>query len=118
MASHIDLGKKGELLAQEYLLRKNYQLLHINWRNVRLEIDIVASVSGCLVFFEVKTLARDLYGWPEQKVNARKIKHLQLAATAYLETLPQPPKAIRFDIISITFQPDGSHELLHMEDAF
>ena len=118
MASHIDLGKKGELLAQEYLLRENYQLLHLNWRNGRREIDIIAIRSACLVFFEVKTLSRDLYGWPEQKVNAYKIKHLQSAATAYMERMSEPPKAIRFDIISITFQPDGTHELLHIEDAF
>lgn len=118
MASHIDLGKKGELLAQEYLLRKNYQLLHINWRNSRREIDIIATLAGCLVFFEVKTLSRDLYGWPEQKVNTRKRRHVQSVAEAYLEQMPEPPKAIRFDIISITFQPDGTHELLHMEDAF
>jgi putative endonuclease len=118
MASHIDLGKKGELLAQEYLLRENYQLLHTNWRNGRREIDIIAIKAGCLVFLEVKTLSRDLYGWPEQKVNARKRRHLQSVAEAYMERMPQQSGAIRFDIISITFQPDGTHELLHMEDAF
>jgi putative endonuclease len=118
MASHIDLGKNGELLAQEYLLKANYEVLHVNWRSGRREIDIVAIQLGTLVFFEVKTLSRNLYGWPEQKVNAKKIRNLQLAATAYMEQLSQPTKAIRFDIISITFQPDGTHELLHIEDAF
>jgi putative endonuclease len=118
MASHIDLGKKGELLAQEYLLRENYQLLHINWRHGRREIDIIAMKSGCLVFFEVKTLARELFGWPEQKVNIRKQRNLQLTAEAYMEQMTSLPKAIRFDIIAITFKPDGTHELLHMEDAF
>ncbi|SFE53348.1 putative endonuclease [Chitinophaga sp. CF118] len=118
MASHLDLGKKGELLAQEYLLKANYQVLHTNWRHRRREIDIIASQPGCLVFFEVKTLSNDLYGWPEQKVNARKRFHIQAAAEVYIDRIAQPPKAIRFDIISITFQSDGTHELLHMEDAF
>jgi putative endonuclease len=118
MASHIDLGKKGELLAQEYLLRENYQLLHINWRHGRREIDVIAMKAGCLVFFEVKTLARELYGWPEQKVNARKQLHMQSVADAYMEQMKELPKAIRFDIIAITFKPDGTHELLHMQDAF
>jgi putative endonuclease len=118
MASHLDLGKKGELLAQDYLLQQHYQLLHTNWRHGRREIDIIASQPGCLVFIEVKTLSSNLYGWPEQKVNAGKRRYLQAAAEAYIERMLQPPPAIRFDVIAITFQPDGKHELLHLEDAF
>lgn len=118
MASHIELGKKGELLAQEYLLRGNYKVLHINWRHGRQEVDIIAAQPGCLIFFEVKTLSGDTFGWPEQKVNVRKQRHLQSAAAAYMEQMTELPKAIRFDIIAITFKPDGTHELLQIQDAF
>jgi putative endonuclease len=118
MASHLDLGKKGEDLAREYLLQQHYHLLHTNWRHGRREIDIIASQPDCLVFFEVKTLSTDLYGWPEQKVHAGKRRYLQAAAEAYMNKMPVLPPAIRFDVISITFQPDGQHELLHLEDAF
>lgn len=118
MASHIDLGKTGELFAREYLLRETYQLLHVNWRYGRREIDIIAIRDGCLVFFEVKTLSHETFGWPERKVNARKQQHLQSVATAYMEQMTNLPKAIRFDIIAITFRPNGTHDLLHIRDAF
>jgi putative endonuclease len=118
MASHLETGKKGERLAQEYLLQQHYHLLHTNWLHGRREIDIIASQQDCLVFVEVKTLSNDLYGWPEQKVHTGKRRFIQAAAEAYIERMPQPPPAIRFDVIAITFQPDGTHELLHMEDAF
>lgn len=118
MASHIALGKKGELIAKEFVLQQEYKILAANWRYKRLEIDLIAAKMGCLVFFEVKTLSTDIFGWPEQQVKAVKRKRLQAAATMYMEKLPRLPPAIRFDVIAITFQPDGSYELVHFEDAF
>jgi putative endonuclease len=118
MASHIALGKKGELIAVEHLQLHNYDIVALNWRHRRREIDIIARQQDCLVFFEVKTLATDLFGWPEQQVNAAKRRNVQVAASAFMDRMKQLPKIIRFDVIAITFQPDGTHELLHMEDAF
>jgi putative endonuclease len=118
MASHIALGKKGELIAKEFLLQKQYKILAVNWRHRRREIDIIAAGPDCLVFVEVKTLATDLFGWPEQHVDAAKRRHIQAAANVYMDKLPRLPRAIRFDVIAITFQADGSYELVHFEDAF
>ena len=118
MASHIALGKKGELIAKDFLLQQGYIILAVNWRHRRREIDIIAAKPDCLVFLEVKTLASDLFGWPEQHVDAAKRRHIQLAANVYMEKLPRLPPAIRFDVIAITFQPDGGYELVHFEDAF
>jgi putative endonuclease len=118
MASHIALGKKGELIALGHLQQLQYHILELNWRHKRREIDIIGSQADCLVFFEVKTLATDLFGWPEHRVDAAKRRHLRAAASAYMERMARLPAAIRFDVIAITFQPDGSYELLHMEDAF
>ncbi|SHN18374.1 YraN family protein [Chitinophaga sp. CF418] len=118
MASHIALGKKGELIAKEFLLQQEYKILAVNWRHRRREIDIIAAKPDCLVFFEVKTLSSDLFGWPEQHVDAAKRRHIQAAANVYMDKLPRLPPAIRFDVIAITFQADGTYELVHFEDAF
>jgi len=118
MASHIALGKKGELIAEEFLRQLDYKILAVNWRHRRREIDIIAAKPDCLVFCEVKTLASDLFGWPEKHVTAEKRRHIQAAANVYMDRLPRLPPAIRFDVISITFQPDGGYELVHFEDAF
>lgn len=118
MASHIALGKKGELIAAEYLRSHHYNIIAVNWRHRRKEIDVIAWEENCLVFFEVKTLASDLFGWPEQHVDAAKRRHVQTVASAYMDRMQQLPKTIRFDVIAITFQADGAYELLHMRDAF
>jgi len=118
MASHIALGKKGEQIALQHLQQHQYVILAINWRHRRREVDIIGRLHDCLVFFEVKTLATDLFGWPEQQVDSAKRRHLQAAASAYMDRMEQLPKEIRFDVIAITFQQDGGYELLHMEDAF
>lgn len=118
MASHIALGKKGELIAKEFLQQRQYRILAVNWRHRRREIDIIGATAECLVFFEIKTLATDLFGWPEQHVDAAKRRHIQAAASAYMDRLPRLPPAIRFDVIAITFQKDGTYELIHFEDAF
>jgi len=118
MASHIALGKKGEQIALQHLQQHQYVILAVNWRYKRKEIDIIGMIQHCLVFFEVKTLATNLFGWPEQHVDNTKRRHIQAVASAYMEHMEQLPKEIRFDVISITFQADGGWELLHMEDAF
>lgn len=118
MLTHLDLGKKGEELAAAHYLAQNYIMLHANWRVGRREIDLVVQQGACLVFVEVKTLATDLWGYPEGKVNERKRRHLKAAAAGYLNKMKVLPKRIRFDIVAITFRKDGTHELVQFEDAF
>lgn len=118
MASHIALGKKGELIAQEHLRQHQYNILAVNWRSRHREIDIIASISGCLVFFEIKTLADNQFGWPEQHVNYGKRKNLLAAAAVYMDQMKELPAEVRFDVISITFTKGEEYELVHFEDAF
>lgn len=41
MAQHNDLGKKGEQLAVDYLIKKDYQILERNYRFQKAEVDII-----------------------------------------------------------------------------
>lgn len=118
MASHNELGKKGEQIAQNYLQQQSYHILHTNWKCGRKEIDIIAARGGDLIFIEVKTRANDLYGWPEESVHHKKRQYLQGAAEVFLERGGHTPSAIRFDIISITFTQGEAYDLEHFEDAF
>ena len=75
MAEHIELGKRGEQIAVDYLREENYQILQRNYRARRGEIDIVArDKKKNLVFFEVK--ARINFERPEEAVNEKKVKIL------------------------------------------
>ena len=42
MAQHNDLGKKGEELALAYLQKLGHQILELNWRIQKAEIDIIS----------------------------------------------------------------------------
>lgn|SRR5687767_9143365 len=118
MASHNELGKKGEQIAQVYVQQQCYHVLHTNWKWGRKEIDIIASKGNDLIFIEVKTRINNLYGWPEEGVHHKKRQYLQGAAEVFLEKSGHTPAAIRFDIIAITFTKGEEYELEHFEDAF
>lgn len=118
MFSHLDLGKKGEEMAQAHFLAQDYIILCANWKLGRREIDLIVSKEECLVFVEVKTLSSDIWGFPEKNVTASKIRAIQAVANGYMNSMKILPKRIRFDIVAITFKKDGSHELVHFEDCF
>ena len=56
---HIRLGRDGEKVAAALLRRAGFELLDRNWRQGRLELDMVCRESGVLVFVEVKTRRSD-----------------------------------------------------------
>ena len=57
MASHNELGKKGEDLAAGFLEAKGYHIMDRNYRFMKAEVDLVALQlePAELVFVEVKT---------------------------------------------------------------
>src|ERR1700761_7516104 len=63
-----DLGKKGEGLAAEWLLKREFKILHRNWRHNRCEVDIIAHRNKILHFIEVKTRSSKKYGYPEESI--------------------------------------------------
>ena len=116
MGEHNELGKKGEKIAQEYLITNGYQILHTNWRTGHLELDIVAQDGGELAVVEVKTRAGLKYGEPEEAVTLQKSR-LIIRATHYYIHKFQIEMPVRFDIITVII--DGaSYRLEHIKDAF
>jgi putative endonuclease len=111
-----NLGKTGEGIAANYLLRKGYKILQENWRFGKNEIDLIALDGVTTVFVEVKARVTDNRGHPEQAVTITKQRAIKKVADAYLyeyETIK-----IRFDIIAITFWPGAGTDIRHFEDAF
>ena len=110
------LGKAGEDAAADYLIRKGYVLLDRNWRKNRLELDIVASKDGVLVFVEVKTRRNTDFREPHEAVDWKKIRHIVVAADAYIK-LHDIEADVRFDIIDVV-GTKGQFRITHIEDAF
>ena len=55
MSEHYELGKKGEQLAVDYLIKEGYKIEERNWRFQKAEIDIIASKQETIISVEVKT---------------------------------------------------------------
>lgn len=117
MAKHNETGIKGEQIAENFLLKKGYIILHRNWRFEKKEIDIIAETAGLLVFIEVKTRNRLDFGFPEEAVDYRKEEHMKIAAEAFMDANDNY-KQVRFDVVSILKQGDVVKEILHIPDAF
>jgi putative endonuclease len=117
MASHNDLGKKGESIAKAYLERKGYEILDENWCFKKAEVDLIAYLDSTIIFVEVKTRTGNFFGEPEDFVDDKKQQLLTLAANEYIHLMEHKDE-IRFDIISVLFVNDNEYKLNHIEDAF
>jgi len=116
MAQHNDLGKKGEQLAIDYLIKKGYTILDKNWRFQKAEVDIIAKKKETLAVVEVKTRSGTDYGNPQDFVNPKKIKLLVSAIDEYVVS-KKLDVDVRFDIIAIVHE-NKNFTLEHLEDAF
>ncbi|MCZ4317756.1 YraN family protein [Aequorivita viscosa] len=117
MASHNELGKLGEELAAQYLLRNGYKILRRNFYFDKAEIDIIAQKEeSTVVVVEVKTRNSDFFGDPQSFVTPAKIKLLVKAANEYIVS-NQLDVEVRFDIIAI-LKNKKQERLEHFENAF
>lgn len=116
MAAHNELGKIGEQLAVDFLLKNGYEILDRNWRFQKAEIDILASKNNILAVVEVKTRSSLDFGLPQDFVNPKKIQLLLKAVNSYINDR-EIDFEIRFDIIAI-HKTTESTVIEHLEDAF
>lgn len=117
MAQHIDLGRKGEDIAFNYLIKKGYKIKVRNWRFKKAEIDIIAIDGDELVIVEVKTRSAAIYEEPRDSITDQKIRFLTYATEAYIEEY-EIDLETRFDVISIKWFGNEKYKLEHIEDAF
>lgn len=116
MATHNELGEKGEQLAVEFLQKEGYTILEKNWRFKKAEVDIIAQKKDMLVSVEVKTRTSNYFGNPQDFVNQKKIQLLVEAINEYVISKDLDVE-VRFDIIAI-IQNKSTTQIEHLEDAF
>ena len=116
MASHNELGNKGEQIAAEFLSKKGYEITERNFIYDKAEIDIIARKESILVIVEVKTRNSDYFGDPQEFVTPAKIKRLVKAANEYVVSNDLEVE-IRFDIIAI-LKNKSTERIDHYKNAF
>ena len=114
-----DIGNKGEDIAVKHLKKKGYKIIERNFNVPGMgEIDIVAKNKEYLVFVEVRLRKNTLHGSGAETVDIFKQKKLIKAALMYMKANSLMNVPVRFDVASITGNPEGEYSLEIIENAF
>lgn len=117
MSHRKDIGRKGELTAKSFLIKKGYEVLEMNWRFSKAEIDIICKKEDIYIFVEVKTRSSEGFGSPDSFVTAAQEKMIADAANEYMKMVGHEWE-FRFDIIGIVIRGGLALKIEHFEDAF
>lgn len=108
------IGKLGEIIASQYLIKKGYKILDRNFRKKFGEIDIIARAHDkILVLCEVKTIVENLSFpsqlTPEDNLTFHKAQKMRRVAQFYAAKNPDlitEDKGWRIDLIAIVLDKD------------
>lgn len=113
-------GRWGEEAAANYLKKKKYRIVGLNYSCRLGEIDIIAENSDYVVFAEVKLRRSGDFAEAREFVTRSKQEKIIKTASIWLannETVKQP----RFDVIEV-YAPEGTAsrrmKINHIENAF
>jgi putative endonuclease len=116
--SRVDIGRTGETAAVAFYRRGGYRVVARNWRCDLGEIDLVVARGSLLVFCEVKARRTLGMGGPYEAVTWKKQRKLRMLAEAFLGATGRRASAIRFDVASVTLDPEGNPSVFVFEEAF
>lgn len=114
MTPRMELGRRGENVACEFLTGKGHIIVQRNFRSGHLEIDIISLDRNGVHFVEVKSRVAPVMVSPEENVTAAKQKKVADAALRYLHTSKDKRLSadleVSFDVVAVTF--DGGGEIV------
>ncbi|WP_456441493.1 YraN family protein [Psychroserpens sp.] len=116
MANHNELGKKGEDLAVNFLLKNSYKILARNYIFQKAEVDIIAQKADVLAVVEVKTRSTNAFGNPQGFLKPKQIQRIVKAVDNYV-TSNKLDVEVRFDIIAIV-KNGNQFDIEHLENAY
>lgn len=109
-------GRDGEAAAAALYESQGFDVSR-NFRAGRIEVDLVATKPGLVVFCEVKARASDRWGIPAEAVTPAKQGRIRRAAAAWLAENRPGRVEVRFDVVSAIVR-DGRIELTQLTNAF
>ena len=117
------LGRRAEDLVADRLRRRGWRIVARNVRTRSGEIDLIALDGSTLVFVEVKAGRSGAEAGPERPAHAvgpRKQLRLRRLAREWLAERrgPSGVSGYRFDVVGVSFGPDGLADVDHIRNAF
>lgn len=116
----VDVGERGEELAEKYLRRKGFVLVDRRFKTPRWgEIDLIMRDGDTTVFVEVKTRSSGskLFGGPLGSLHYHKLKTLQRAVQYYLSSQRLDQEAVRIDAVTVILPEDEPPQIKHYTDV-
>ena len=115
----MELGPRGELAAERFLLKQGYWIIGRGVGEKTGEIDLIASDARDLIFVEVKSRSSDAAGDPSEAVDAEKQRHICQTARLFAVRNGVEDSPLRFDVISILWpNPQKQPAITHYRNAF
>ena len=112
----MNIGKKGEEIAKNYLLSKKFSIIKQNYHSRYGEIDIICEDKNYIVFVEVKSKFYLSYSNLSGRVNFIKQKKILKTVEIYLsENISD--KQPRIDVIEVIIF-ENKNKINHIENAF
>lgn len=101
MSHNQEIGKFGETLAKNYLIRHGYEMIESNVKLSYQELDIVARKNGLTVFIEVKTRISQIYGPAEGAFAFSKSERFKRGIEMFIKNHRISADDIRADLITV-----------------
>lgn len=112
-------ARAGERIAEAFCVLRGWRVVDRNAREGRGEIDLIALDGETVVFVEVKFRTGRDRAAPLVAVNSKKRQDVGRAATQWLARRGLTDRPVRFDVVGITWEADGSElRVEHVENAF
>ncbi len=118
--AHLLLGDRGEEIAYFHLRKEGWTITARRWKSPKQpgDLDLVGWDGETLCFVEVKTRSSHQVASAESAVDADKRRMVRRMARLYLQTLPEQPQSVRFDIISVHLDEHKLPEVKRIPAAF
>jgi putative endonuclease len=120
-AAKQELGRRGERIAEEWLVQRGWRVVERRFRSGHRDIDLVVERAGdegrLIAFVEVKTRVSAGYGGPLGAVHWRKQREMARAARDWMSRQRTAGDNFRFDVVGVLYG-SGQPEVVHVENAF
>lgn len=110
-------GELGERIAERWLARRGWRVVHRRYRFGHRDIDLVVERDGLVAFVEVKARSGAEFGDPVEAVNWRKRRELERSALSWISHHGRSCESYRFDVVGVLVQ-GGRVLVRHVENAF
>ncbi|MGH7670208.1 MAG: YraN family protein [Gemmatimonadaceae bacterium] len=110
-------GELGERIAERWLARRGWRVVHRRYRFGHRDIDLVVERDGVVAFVEVKARSGERFGDPIEAVNWRKRIELERSALSWISHHGRSDESYRFDVVGILME-GRRVRVRHVENAF